>query len=60
MGVSKTSDPIQIKINISKPSKEPPASAKALIQYLKDLDVVCTFKIKLESQNLVNFCIKIQ
>ena len=36
---------------ILKLSQEPPASSKAPIQDLKDMDVLCTFKIKLESQN---------
>ena len=53
MGVSKTIDHIQIKINISNPSQEPPASSKASNQDLKDMDVLCTSKIKIESQNLV-------
>ena len=51
MGVSKTSDHIQIKIKMPNPSQEPPASPKPPIQDLKDMDVLCTFKIKLESQN---------
>ena len=49
MGVSKTSDHIQIKIKIPNPSQEPPASSKALNEDLKDMDVLCTFKIKIES-----------
>ena len=51
MGVSKTSDDIQIKINISNPSQEPPASSKAPNEDLKDMDVLCTFKIKIKSKN---------
>ena len=35
-----------------KPSQEPPASSKAPNQDLKDTDVLCTFKIKIESQNV--------
>ena len=34
------------------PSQEPPASCKAQNQDLKDTDVPCTFKIKIERQNL--------
>ena len=34
------------------PSQEPPASSKAPNQDLKDMDVLCTFKIKIESWNL--------
>ena len=52
MGVSKTSDHIQIKIRMPNPSQEPPASSKAPNEDLKDMDVLCTFKIKIESQNL--------
>ena len=52
MGEPKTSDHIPIKIQMSNPSQEPPASSKASNQDLKDLDVLCTFKIKIESQNL--------
>ena len=49
--VSNTSDHIIIKIKMPNPSQEPPASSKALNQDLKDTDVLCTFKIKIESQN---------
>ena len=51
MGVSKTSDPIQIKIKMPNPSQEPPASSKAPNEGLKDTDVLFTFKIDIESQN---------
>merc|ERR1711954_249692 len=50
MGVPKTIDHIQINIRMPNPSQEPPASSKALNQDLKDMDVLCTFKIKIESQ----------
>ena len=33
------------------PSHDPPGSSKAPNQDLKDMDVLCTFKIKIESQN---------
>ena len=49
MGVSKTSDIIQIKIQFPNPSQEPPASFKAQNHDLEDLDVHHTFKIKIES-----------
>ena len=52
MGVSKTSDHIQIKIKMPNPSQEPPASSKAQNEDLKDMDVLCTFKIKIESHGL--------
>ena len=48
MGVSKTSDHIQIKIKMPNPSQEAPASLKAPIEDLKDMDVLCTFKIKIK------------
>ena len=53
MGVSKTSNHIKIKIMMPNPSQEPQAPSKAPNQDLKDMDVVCTFKIKIESQNWV-------
>ena len=42
MGVSKTTDYIQIKIKISNPSKEPSVSSRAKNQDLKDMDVLRT------------------
>ena len=52
MGVSKTRDPIQNKINMPNPSQEPSASSKAPNYDLKEMDFVFAFKIKIESQNL--------
>ena len=43
----KTSDLIPIKIKMPNPSQEPPMSSKALNEDLKDMDVLCTFKIKI-------------
>ena len=37
------------------PHQEPPASPS---QDLKDMDLLCTFKIKIESQNSEHGCIK--
>ena len=51
MVISKISDHIQIKIKMPNPSQEPPASPKAPNEDIKDMDVLCTFKIKIESQN---------
>ena len=48
MGISKISDHIKIKIKMPNPSQEPPASSKAPNEDLKDMDVLCTFKIKIE------------
>ena len=58
MGVSKTSEQIQIKIKMPNPSQEPLASSKTPNKDLKDMDVLCTFKIKIEDQNLDHGCIK--
>ena len=55
-----TSDHIQIKIKMSNPTQESPASFKAQNEDLKDMDVLCTFKIKKESQNLDHGCVKDQ
>ena len=51
MGVPKTSDHIQINIRMPNSSQEPPASSKAKNEDLKDMDVLCTFKIKIKSKN---------
>ena len=58
MGVSKTSCHIQIEIKMPNPCEEPPASSKAPNEDLKDMDVLCTFKIKIESQNSEYVCTK--
>ena len=58
MGVSKINDHIQIKIKVSNPNQEPPASSKAPNEDLKDMDALCTFKIKIECQNSDDYCIK--
>ena len=42
------------------PSQEPPASPKAPNEDIKDIDVLCTLKIKVESQNLDHSRIKDQ
>ena len=60
MGVSMTSDHIRIKIKMPNPSQEPPASSKAPNEDLKDIDVLCAFKIKIERQNLDHWYIKDQ
>ena len=58
--VMKTSDHIHIKIKIPNPSQEPPGSFKGPNQDLQDNDVLCTFKIKVESQNIEHGFIKDQ
>ena len=58
MGVSKTSDNILIKIKMQNPRQEPQASSKAPNEDLKDIDVLCTLKIKKESTNLDLWCMK--
>ena len=60
MGVLKTIDPIIVKIKMPNPSQECPASSKAPNEDLKDMDVLCTFKIKIESQNSDHGCVKDQ
>ena len=40
------------------PSQEPPVSSKAPDQDFEDIEVLCTFKINLESQNSDHGCIK--
>ena len=51
-GVPKTISNIQIKIKTANPSQEPSAISKAPYQDLKDINILCAFKIKIESQNL--------
>ena len=60
MGALRTSYYIQIKLKMPNPSQKPPASSKVLNDELKDIDVLCTFKIKVEHQNLDHGCIKAQ
>ena len=60
MGVSNISVHIQIKIMMPNPSQEPPESSKAPNEDLKDMDVLCTFKIQIESPNLDHGCVKDQ
>ena len=52
MGIPKTSDNIQIWIKMPNPNQEPRATSKAPNKDLKDLDVLCALKIKIESKNL--------
>jgi len=42
------------------PNQELPVSSKAPNQDLKDMDVLCTFKIKIVSPNLEHVCTKDQ
>ena len=42
------------------PSQEPPASSKAPTADLKNMDILGTFKIKIERQNLEHWCNKDQ
>ena len=52
MDETKTSDHIQINIKVQNPSQEHPVSSKAPNQDLKDMDVLCTFKLKIKSQSM--------
>ena len=60
MNVIKTSDHIHIKIKMPNPSQEPPVSSKASNMTLMNRNVLCTFKIKIKSQNFACVCIKDQ
>ena len=51
MDVSNTSEHIQIEIKMPNPIQEPPPSSKAPNEDLKDMDVLCTFKINVDNQN---------
>ena len=48
----------ETKIKMPKSSQEPPTSSKAPNDDLKDMDVLCPFKVKIESQNSDHGCIK--
>ena len=52
MDLKETNDHIQIKIKKPNPRKEPPVSSEAKNKEFKDIDVLCIFKTKVESQNL--------
>ena len=58
MAVLKNSDHIQIKKKMQNTSQEPPAPTKAPNHDLKDNDVLCTFKIRVEIHNLDHEFIK--
>ena len=60
MDETKTSDHIQINIRMQNPSQVHPLSSKAPYQDLKVMDVLCIFKVKIESQNLEYGCIQDQ
>ena len=60
MVVAKIMDHTQIKIKMPKPSQEPTLSSMAQHEDLKDLDIICAFKVKIESQNSNHGCIKDQ
>ena len=49
-GVLKTSHHIKIKTKMPNPCQEHPASSKALNQDLKNIDVLCINKIKIENK----------
>ena len=60
MGVHKTSDHFQIKIKMPNLIQERPVSSKAPNQDLKDINVLCTCKTKIERPNLEHCYIKDQ
>ena len=52
MGVLKTNDSIQIKIKLTNPSQETPASSKTSNEDIKDMDDLCDFiQIKIKMPN---------
>ena len=51
VGISKTTDHIQIKIKMPNPSQEPPASSIAPNEDLKDMDVSDHIQIKIKMPN---------
>ena len=55
-----TSDHIYIKIKIPTANQEHPASLILPNQDLKDMDVLYTFKIKMENQKSEHLCVKVQ
>merc|ERR1711954_526316 len=54
----KNQDFMQIKVKMPNLNQEPPASSKAPNEDLKDIDILCNFKIKIESLNSDHECIK--
>jgi len=58
--VSNTSHHIQIQIKMPNPCQEPLAPTKAPNKDSMEMDVLCTFKYKIESQNSEYKCIKDQ
>ena len=60
MGISKTSNHSKIQMKKPNSSQEPQAPTKAPNQDLKDMDVICTFKSKMESSNYEHGGIKDQ
>ena len=48
MGIAETSNYIQFKIKMPNLSQESPVSSKATNHDLKDMYILCTFKIKIE------------
>ena len=56
--VSITSDHICIKMQIPNPGQQSPASFKAPNEDLKDMDVLSTFKTKIENPKLEHGCFK--
>ena len=53
MGVSMTSDLIKIMIKMQNPSHETPASSESPNEDLKDMHILCTLKIKMESHGYI-------
>ena len=60
IGVSTTCNHIQIKNKIPKHSQKPPLQTKSPNKELKDIDILCTLKIKMTIQNFDHGSIKDQ
>ena len=59
-GFTKDQGPYLNQDEVTNPSQEPPALFKAPNGDFKDIDVLSTFKFKVESKNLDQGCIKDQ
>ena len=60
IGLPKTSDHIQIKMEMPKPSQKSPASSKVQNKDVKDMDNLCTLEIKIHQQHFELGCMKDQ
>ena len=59
-GESNASDHFQIKTRVPNPSQKPPGSSKILNKDFKNMDFLCTCKIKIEYKYFEHWCIRDQ